>query len=72
MKPIVIVGIVVALLGAFAVFSDGLSFGTDRTVMRMGDMEISAREQRTVPVWIGGVAIVGGLLLVGAGSLGRR
>jgi drug/metabolite transporter (DMT)-like permease len=72
MKPIVIVGIVVALLGAFAVFSDGLSFGTQRTVMRMGDMEVSAQDQRTIPVWIGGVALVGGLLMVGAGVLGRR
>jgi len=72
MKPIVIVGIVVALLGAFAVLSDGLSFGTDRSVIRVGDLEVSAQERWTVPVWVGGVAIVGGLLLVGFGALDRR
>jgi len=72
MKPIVIVGIVMALLGIFAVFSDGLSFGTNRSVLRVGDLEVSAQERRTVPVWVGGVAIVGGLLLVGVGVLDRR
>ena len=66
MKPLAIAGIVLAVLGAFIVFR-GLSYGSHRSVMRVGDMQVSAEEQRAIPAWVGGVAIVGGvLLLVGA------
>lgn len=67
MKPQVIAGIVLAVLGAFILFTGGLSFGSQRSVMRVGDLQVSAEEQRVIPAWVGGVAIIGGLLLVGAG-----
>jgi drug/metabolite transporter (DMT)-like permease len=67
MKPIVIVGIVLAVFGAVIVFTGGFGFGSQRSVMRVGDLQVSAEEQRVVPAWVGGVAIVGGLLLVGTG-----
>jgi hypothetical protein len=35
-------------------------------------MEVSAEERREVPDWIGGVAILGGILLIGAGVQNRR
>jgi len=67
MKPQVIAGIVLVVLGALIVFTGGLSFPSQRSVMRVGDVEVSAEEQRVIPAWVGGVAIVGGLLLVGTG-----
>ncbi|HEX9630973.1 MAG TPA: hypothetical protein VGA02_00810 [Gemmatimonadales bacterium] len=67
MKPQVIAGIVLVVLGALVLFTGGLSFGSQRSVMRVGDVEVSAEEQRVIPAWVGGVAIVGGLLLVGTG-----
>ena len=66
MKPQLIVGILLAVLGAFIVFR-GLSYGSQRSVIRVGDVQASVEGQRAVPVWVGGVAIVGGVLLVGAG-----
>ncbi len=72
MKPLAIAGIVLAVLGAVIVFK-GLSYGSQRSVMRVGDLQVSAEEQRAIPVWVGGVAIVGGVLLVvGAGVRRRR
>lgn len=71
MKPQVIAGIVLAVLGAFVLFTGGLSFGSQRSVMRVGDLQVSAEERHIIPPWVGGVAIVGGLLLVGTG-LRRR
>jgi drug/metabolite transporter (DMT)-like permease len=67
MKPQVLGGIVLVVLGALILFTGGLSFGSQRSVMRVGDLEVSAQEQRVIPAWVGGVAIVGGLLLVGTG-----
>jgi drug/metabolite transporter (DMT)-like permease len=67
MKPQVIAGIVLVVLGALVLFTGGLSFGSQRSVMRVGDLQVSAEEQRVIPAWVGGVAIVGGLLLVGTG-----
>jgi len=72
MKPMVIAGIALALFGAFVLFSDGFSFGSQRSVLRVGDLEVSAEERTTVPDWVGVVAIAGGVLLVGAGALRRQ
>ena len=63
-------GIVLAGLGVFIVLR-GISYGSGRTTMRVGDFQASVEEQRAIPTWAGAVAIVGGLLLVGA-SVGRR
>jgi drug/metabolite transporter (DMT)-like permease len=70
MKPQMIAGILLLVLGAFIVFR-GLSYGSQHSVIQVGDMKASVDAQRPVPTWIGGVAIVGGALLVGAG-LRRR
>jgi drug/metabolite transporter (DMT)-like permease len=70
MKPYMILGIVLAGVGVFIVLR-GLNYGSDRSVVRVGDFQASVESRRAIPVWAGGVAIVGGLLLVGA-SLQRR
>jgi len=71
MKPQVVVGILLALLGAFIVFR-GLNYDSQRSVIRIGDVQASVQAGRTVPTWVGAVAIVGGVLLVGAGMRRRR
>jgi drug/metabolite transporter (DMT)-like permease len=70
MRPQLIAGILLAILGAFIVFR-GLSYGSEHSSIQVGDMKASIDAQRPVPTWIDGVAIVGGALLVGAG-LRRR
>jgi hypothetical protein len=57
-----IAGIVLAALGAFI-----LAMGVDD----VGDLQVSAEEQRAVPPWVGWAAVVGGVALIGAG-VGRR
>lgn len=71
MKPLTIVGIALAALGAFILLK-GLSYGSQRSVMRVGDLQVSAEAQRAVPTWVGWVAIVGGVALIGAGVRRRR
>jgi hypothetical protein len=70
MKPQLIVGILLVVLGAFIVFR-GLSYGSEHSAIQIGDVKASMEARRSVPTWVGGVAIVGGALLVGA-SLRRR
>jgi len=71
MKPTVIAGIVIAGLGAY-VLVKGLSYGSQSNVLKVGDLQVSAEEQRMVPAWVGGLAVVGGLVLIGAGVGKRR
>ncbi len=70
MKPQLIVGILLMVLGAFIVFR-GLNYGSQQSVIQVGDVRASVEARRTIPTWVGAVAIVGGALLVGAG-LQRR
>jgi drug/metabolite transporter (DMT)-like permease len=71
MKWQMLAGIILAGLGAFIVLR-GLSYGSGRSVVRVGDFQASVEEQRAIPTWAGGVAIVAGLLLVGASTVRRR
>jgi hypothetical protein len=71
MKPQLIAGILLAVLGAFIVFR-GLSYGSQRSVIQVGDMKASVDARRSVPTWVGAVAIVGGVLLIGAGVQRRH
>jgi len=71
MKPTVMAGIVLAGLGAYVLLK-GLSYGSQSNVLKVGDLQVSAEEHRMVPAWVGGVAVVGGLLLIGAGVGKRR
>jgi hypothetical protein len=71
MKPLAIAGIVLAVLGGFILLR-GLSYGSERNVMKVGDLQVTSNEQRVIPAWVGGGAIVGGVLLFGAGLRRRR
>jgi hypothetical protein len=71
MKSLVLAGIVVAVLGVF-VLTRGISYPTHRSMMRVGDLEASVQDQRTVPPWLGVVAVGGGALMIGAGLRRRK
>jgi drug/metabolite transporter (DMT)-like permease len=70
MKPLALAGIVLAVLGGFIVFR-GISYGAEHSVMKVGDLQVSTKDRHTVPAWMGGVALVAGVLMVAAG-VGRR
>lgn len=67
MKGLVLAGILVAALGIYIVMR-GLSVTTSDTVLEVGGLKASVEEKRAVPSWVGVAAIVGGLVLVGAGA----
>lgn len=71
MRPQLIVGILLIIVGAFIVLRD-LDYGSQHSVIQVGDFKASVDARRPVPTWVGGAAIVGGALLIGAGLRRRR
>ena len=62
-----IVAILLLVAGAASLALGGFSYTTDKTVVKLGSLEVSAKEKErvNVPVWLGVAAIAaGGLLLV--------
>ncbi len=65
-----IIAIVLLVVGAASLAMGGFSYTKDKTVVKLGSLEVSAKEkeQVNVPVWLGvGAIAVGGLLLVFGG-----
>jgi len=71
MKPLGFAGIAIAILGAY-VLVRGLTYTSQSNVLKVGDVQVTAQERRMIPPWVGGVALVGGLLMIGAGVRRRR
>lgn len=70
MRPLVIAGIVVAVLGLFVLLR-GASFTTQEDVVSLGDVSLTAESRETIPPWVGGGALVAGVAMVVVG-LRRR
>ena len=67
MNSIKIAAIALILAGILGLAYGGFSYTKDSTVVKIGTLEISAKEKKTVnvPMWAGiGAIVVGGLLLV--------
>jgi len=67
MKGLTLAGILVAAVGIF-ILVRGLTYKSSNTVLEVGGLKASVEERRSVPTWIGVVAIAGGLVMVGAGA----
>ena len=69
MKPILIAGIVLVVLGVAALAYQGITYTSRETVIDIGPLHATAERQKIVPLppVLGGAAVVGGiaLLLVG-------
>jgi hypothetical protein len=70
MRPLTIVGLILIVLGAF-VLVRGLSVKSDKSVLEVGGLKASVEERHTVPPWVGGIVLAGGLALLVAGSRRR-
>lgn len=67
MNPVKVIAVVLIIVGILALVYGGFSYTKDRTVVKLGPLEVSAKEKQTVnvPMWAGvGAIVVGGLMLV--------
>ena len=67
---LIIAGIIIAALG-IAGWLGKLNFNHDKEVLKIGDVSAKVEEQKTVPQWLGGVAVLVGAGLVVVGAMRR-
>ena len=73
MSPVKLVAIALIVLGLLGLAYGGFSYTKDTTVVKLGPIELSAKQKETVnvPMWAGiGAIVAGGLLLVLGGKKG--
>ena len=67
MNSIKLVAVTLIVAGVLGLVYGGFSYTKDTTVVKLGPLELTAKEKQTVnvPLWAGvGAVVVGGLLLV--------
>ena len=70
MKPTVMTGIFLVLLGVAALVYQGITYTTRETVLDIGPIQATKETTKTMPLspLLGGAAILGGLVLIGLGA----
>jgi uncharacterized membrane protein len=73
MRTTTIVGIVLIVLGLAALAYQGISYTTRETVVDIGPLHATADRTRTFPLppVVGGIALVGGIVLLVSGARTR-
>ena len=63
MRGLTIAGLILVGVGLFVAVR-GASYRTDRSVFKLGEIEASIQEERTIPAWAGAAGILAGVLLI--------
>jgi hypothetical protein len=66
MKPLMILGLVLILLGAVGLVFQGVKYTTREKVVDLGVLQVTAETEKTIPIPLvgGGVALVAGIAVV--------
>jgi len=69
-NPITLVGIALIVLGIVAFTYQGITYTSREKVIDIGPIQATAETQKTIPLspLLGGLALVGGIVLVVVGS----
>lgn len=71
MKPATLIGVLLIIAGAAGLALGTFSYQEEKTVFKIGDLEATSKEEKTVPVKLaGGLALAAGVILIVVG--GRR
>jgi hypothetical protein len=70
MKPVVVIGIILIVLGVVALVWQGISYTTTERVVDLGPLKVDAKKEKTIPLppVLGVIALAGGIVLVALGS----
>ena len=72
MKPIVIIGMVLIVLGAVGLIYGGITYTSKKNVLDLGSIEVQVDEKKQIPMppILGGAAVAVGIILVLTGRRG--
>ena len=70
MKPISWAGILLIVLGALALAYQGINYTRQKQVLDVGSLQVTTETHERIPVppILGGLAVVGGIVLLVAGA----
>jgi hypothetical protein len=70
MKTYTLIGIILIVIGIIAFAYQGITYTTREKVVDIGPIQMSADKTKTIPLppILGGIALVGGIVLLVAGS----
>ncbi|MGA8013250.1 MAG: hypothetical protein WB949_12550 [Candidatus Acidiferrales bacterium] len=70
MKPISWAGIVLIVLGALALAYQGINYTREKQVLDVGSLQVTTETHERIPLppILGGLAVVGGIVLLVAGA----
>jgi len=73
MRPAVIVGILLIILGVVALAYQGITYTTHKKVLDVGPIQATKTEHKTIPLppILGAIALVGGIVIVAASGKGN-
>ncbi len=69
MKAAPLVGVILIVLGALSLAYQGITYTTHKKVLDIGPLQATTEEHKTIPLppILGGVALLGGVVLLLAG-----
>ena len=70
MRPAGIIGVLLIVFGAIVLVVGGISYVKDRDKTDLGIATITTERRGFVPPWVGGVALLAGVVLLFAGRRG--
>lgn len=67
MRVLQIVGALLIAGGLFILIK-APSYSSEKSVLKIGDVEARVNQQHAIPSWLGGAALAGGLVLIVVGA----
>jgi hypothetical protein len=67
MRFLQIVGAILIAGGLFVLIRSP-SYSSEKSVLKIGDVEAKVAQEHAIPPWIGGAALAGGLILIVVGA----
>ena len=74
MKPIMLIGIVLIVLGVVALAYQGITYTSRERILDIGPIHATADTNKTIPISpiLGGLALVGGIVIVVSGIRAKK
>ncbi|HEY6618516.1 MAG TPA: hypothetical protein VIY68_03120 [Steroidobacteraceae bacterium] len=67
MRVLQVLGAILILGGIFVLIKSP-SYSSEKSVLKIGDVEAKVSQQRAIPPWVGGAAAVLGVVLIVVGA----